>query len=162
MSKYTNHSNDKYIVGTIFVVLMVACGLAIWLVGTNNSPVSSVTTSPSTASSTLATTTDGLQATSTISQPTATSPLDKFALCLSQKKATFYGAVWCAHCQNQKKLFGDSFKYVTYVECPTNAETCLAKGVERYPTWIFADGTKLEGEKSLKALGELTGCPAPI
>ena len=28
-----------------------------------------------------------------------------------------YGAYWCPHCQAQKKVFGESFQYVPYVEC---------------------------------------------
>ena len=31
--------------------------------------------------------------------------LDQFALCLGDKGAVFYGAFWCPHCQNQKKMF---------------------------------------------------------
>jgi thiol-disulfide isomerase/thioredoxin len=32
--------------------------------------------------------------------------LDEFAECLKSKGAVFYGAFWCPHCQDQKKLFG--------------------------------------------------------
>ena len=34
--------------------------------------------------------------------------LDGFAQCLKDKGAIFYGAFWCPHCQNQKKMFGRS------------------------------------------------------
>ncbi len=87
--------------------------------------------------------------------------LDAFAQCLSSKKITMYGAAWCPHCQNQKKLFGDSFKYIPYVECPDNPSVCLAKGVEGYPTWIFPDGSKLIGEQTLEDLSQKNGCPLP-
>lgn len=35
-----------------------------------------------------------------------------------------YGSVNCPHCQKQKAMFGDSFQYVTYVECMEEAERC--------------------------------------
>ncbi|MEK7525507.1 MAG: thioredoxin domain-containing protein, partial [Patescibacteria group bacterium] len=72
-----------------------------------------------------------------------------------------YGAEWCAHCQNQKKEFGDSFRLVSYVECPQNTQTCLEKGISGYPTWILADGQKLVGEQELEKLSQKTGCALP-
>jgi hypothetical protein len=33
--------------------------------------------------------------------------------------------------------------------------------VTGYPTWILADGTRLEGEQPLGLLGEKTGCALP-
>lgn len=84
---------------------------------------------------------------------------DTFAKCLTEKNLTMYGAYWCAHCKSQKALFGDSFKYVNYVECSTQTKLCLDKGVNGYPTWITSDGQKFEGEQSLKKLSDLTSCP---
>lgn len=83
---------------------------------------------------------------------------DTFAQCLASKKLTMYGAVWCSHCTAQKALFGDSFKYVSYVECSDNPQACLDKGVEGYPTWIDDKGEKYAGEQSLEKLAEITGC----
>lgn len=88
--------------------------------------------------------------------------LDEFAKCLASKNITMYGAVWCSHCQNQKKLFGDSFKYVPYVECPDNPSVCISKGIEGYPTWIFPDGRKLIGEQSLEKLSQESACVLPV
>ena len=87
--------------------------------------------------------------------------LDSFAQCLAEKEVKMYGAEWCSHCKNQKELFGRSFQYVPYVECPEDTETCTAAGVEGYPTWIFADGSKKEGEVSLETLAEKTDCELP-
>lgn len=87
------------------------------------------------------------------------SNLDEFAQCLSDKKVVMYGAIWCSHCQAQKKLFGDSFKSVPYVECPDDPQRCLAAGVDSYPTWVFADGQKLTGEQKLPDLAAKSGCP---
>ncbi|TSC85463.1 MAG: thioredoxin [Microgenomates group bacterium Gr01-1014_16] len=86
--------------------------------------------------------------------------LDQFAKCLADKGITMYGADWCPHCQNQKKLFGSSFQYVPYVECPNVPKLCVDKGVNGYPTWILGD-TKLEGEQSLAKLSEISSCPLP-
>lgn len=87
-----------------------------------------------------------------------------FAQCLKEKKATMYGAAWCSHCQAQKALFGDSFKEVSYVECPENIQQCVTAGVEAYPTWIFANGERAVGEQTLETLAQKSGCtlsPAP-
>ena len=87
---------------------------------------------------------------------------DAFAQCLASKNLTMYGAVWCSHCKTQKSLFGDSFKYVPYVECTEKADECLAKGVEGYPTWIDANGQKYTGQQSLGKLSQITSCPLPV
>lgn len=85
------------------------------------------------------------------------SGLDKFAKCLADNDATMYGAEWCGHCKNQKEMFGDSFKYVNYVECPENQQLCSEMDVTGYPTWII-NGESKPGAKSLETLSELTGC----
>ena len=87
--------------------------------------------------------------------------LDDFAKCLASKNITMYGAAGCSHCQNEKKAFGDSFKYVPYVECPDDPQKCLEKGVTGYPTWIFPDGKKLIGEQGLEKLSQESGCSLP-
>ncbi len=84
--------------------------------------------------------------------------LTAFAQCLKDKGVTMYGAAWCGHCQNQKKLFGQAWKLVPYVECPDNIQKCLDLGIKGYPTWILPDGTHLEGGQSLETLAEKTGC----
>lgn len=83
---------------------------------------------------------------------------DDFAKCLASKNISMYGAAGCSHCQNEKKAFGGSFKYVPYVECPDNPQLCLDKGIEAYPTWIFPDGRKLVGEQGLEKLSRESGC----
>jgi len=86
-----------------------------------------------------------------------TTNYDEFAKCLSEKEATMYGATWCSHCKNQKAMFGDSFKFVNYVECTENQNLCTEKGVTGYPTWIISN-KQYPGEQSLQKLSELTGC----
>ena len=86
---------------------------------------------------------------------------DQFAQCLAEKKLTMYGAYWCPHCQNEKKLFGSSFQYVPYVECTQETKKCLDAGIEGYPTWIDASGQKYSGEQGLLGLSKISSCPLP-
>jgi hypothetical protein len=85
-------------------------------------------------------------------------PFDSFAQCIASKGLVMYGAYWCPHCQNEKKAFGDSFKFISYVECGDNPKLCSEKGVSVLPTWIFPDGRKLEGEQGISGLSSATGC----
>lgn len=84
--------------------------------------------------------------------------LDDFAKCLTEKGATMYGAYWCPHCINTKKAFGQSFKYIQYVECTVETKKCEDNKVAGYPTWIFGDGSRLEGEQSLQDLAAKSQC----
>ncbi len=88
---------------------------------------------------------------------------DEFAQCLAEKEVKMYGAFWCPHCQKQKDLFKESFKYVNYTECSTpdgKAQTteCKEAGIDSYPTWEFSDKKRVAGELSLEKLGEISGC----
>lgn len=90
-----------------------------------------------------------------------TNPMDDFAKCLTEKGAKFYGAYWCPHCTNQKDAFGSSIQYVKYLECATSSGQtieCDAAGIKSYPTWIFADGSRLSGELPFETLAAKTGC----
>jgi len=88
-------------------------------------------------------------------------PLEAFARCLTDKGAVMYGAYWCSHCQNEKKAFGKSFEFINYVECTEKPDLCTAASIAGYPTWIFPDGRRLEGEQGLKRLAEASGCALP-
>jgi hypothetical protein len=95
-----------------------------------------------------------------------TSRLDAFAKCLTAKQAKMYGAFWCPHCEEQKEKFGSSFQYAPYIECGIKGSkgiepVCTQAGIKRFPTWIFADGTRVEGEHDLDFLGQETGCSLP-
>jgi thiol-disulfide isomerase/thioredoxin len=96
---------------------------------------------------------------------------DKFAQCLTEKGAKFYGAFWCPHCQAQKALFGKSKEFLPYIECSTpdtkgQLQICKDKNIQSYPTWSFqiasSTGTTTEeffpGEKTFAELGLKTGC----
>ncbi len=94
---------------------------------------------------------------------TAPSIHDDFAQCLTDNGTKMFGAWWCPHCTNQKELFGKSFDKVNYTECSSPGsqqmnKICQDAGIEGYPTWEFADGSRLSGERSLEELGEKSGC----
>lgn len=91
---------------------------------------------------------------------------DAFATCLTEQGATMYGTFWCSHCQEQKKLFGDSFQYVNYIECSlpdgkSQTELCAKKGINGYPTWELENGTRVEGIITLNDFSQRTGCLLP-
>ena len=91
---------------------------------------------------------------------------DVFAQCLKDQGAIFYGAFWCPNCKDQKKLFGASEKLLAYVECSTpdgrtQTPFCAEKEIKGYPTWEFADGSRLSGVTPLQGLAEKTACPLP-
>jgi hypothetical protein len=97
-----------------------------------------------------------------IATATPASDMDNFAKCLTSKGATFYGASWCGHCQNQKKMFGDSIQYVNYIECATEdgqgqTDACKFAGITGYPTWDIS-GEKMSGAIPLEELSQKTGC----
>lgn len=88
---------------------------------------------------------------------------DDLAQCISDSGAKFYGAFWCPHCQATKALFGKSAKKLPYVECSTadgksQLPVCTEKDVKGYPTWIFADESRLSGEQTLQELADKTSC----
>jgi hypothetical protein len=102
----------------------------------------------------------------TTGSPAQSGAYDQFAQCLKDKGATFYGAFWCPHCQATKKLFGSSVHLLPYVECSTadasgQTQICIDKKITGYPTWEFADGSRLNGEIPLATLAEKTGCTLP-
>lgn len=89
--------------------------------------------------------------------------LDAFARCIKDSGAKFYGASWCPHCQTQKDLFGKSVKFIPYVECSVPggqraSYLCRDAKVESYPTWVFADGSRVLGSQNLEYLAEKTAC----
>jgi len=93
---------------------------------------------------------------------------DRFAQCLTAKRATMYGLYWCPHCAQQKEMFGASFRYINYVECAINgpgsgelAPRCKAAAVKLFPSWQFGDVPPKEGVLSVEALSEKTGCKLP-
>ncbi len=92
---------------------------------------------------------------------------DTVAQCIADSGATFYGTFWCPHCQATKALFGKSAKLLPYVECSQpngkgQLPICEEAGIKGYPTWRFADGTELSGERTMAELAAKTNCSAAL
>lgn len=87
---------------------------------------------------------------------------DGLTQCIKDSGAKFYGAFWCPHCQATKALFGRSAKLLPYIECSDANQKqlpiCDDAGIKGYPTWTFADETRLTGERTLQELAEKTSC----
>ena len=84
---------------------------------------------------------------------------------LTEEGVLFYGASWCPHCQEQKRLFGASASRLPYIECsltgPTGPQSaaCRMAGVQSYPTWLI-NGRAIVGQVlSLAELASATGFP---
>ena len=82
---------------------------------------------------------------------------------LADSGAQVYGASWCPHCQEQKRLFGASQDRLPYVECSPGgrqggvAASCDSAGVRTYPTWVFPDGSRVTAVMSLRELADRVG-----
>lgn len=94
--------------------------------------------------------------------PKTKNNIEALARCLTDKSVVMYGAYWCPHCQAQKKMFGDSFKYINYVECTKEIKKCEEKKIDGYPTWIFKDGKRAKGEVSFSDLAAKSSCNISI
>jgi hypothetical protein len=88
---------------------------------------------------------------------------DDFAQCLTALQVVKYGSDLCPHCLAQKELFGNSFQYVSYIECNQHPDLCIEAEITAYPTWVFYDfeGTQMsrvQGKQGLEELSLLSGC----
>ncbi|MFQ5620478.1 MAG: hypothetical protein ACE5FT_01385 [Candidatus Nanoarchaeia archaeon] len=91
---------------------------------------------------------------------------DELAQCLTDKGITMYGTFWCPHCAKIKKSFGDSFQHMNYVECDPRGENpqtdrCMELYIEKYATFINAEGERRCCEPKPEELAEWAGCEVP-
>jgi len=81
---------------------------------------------------------------------------------LTASGAKFYGASWCPHCMDQKKMFGAAGRFLPYVECAPNgprapqATECVAEQIKGYPTWVI-NGNRYQRMLSVKQLAVMSG-----
>jgi hypothetical protein len=151
--------NKNIIFVIIYIVVIVLIIWAFAYFNKTEAPV--VDDGVITATTTIATSTPPVATSSTSTITTIDTPMDVFAKCVASKGVTMYGAASCSHCLAEKKAFGDSFRYMNYVECPDNVQLCIAKGINGYPTWIDGAGKKYEGEQGLKGIAKISGCVLP-
>jgi hypothetical protein len=90
--------------------------------------------------------------------PRSEGSYDDLAKCITEKGTIMYGTDWCTHCQDQKQKFGASFKYINFVNCDINKETCDAANITGFPTWVFSNEARVTGSQTLSYLAERTGC----
>ncbi len=88
-----------------------------------------------------------------------------FAKAIKDSGAIMYGAYWCPHCLAQKELFGDGGKFLPYVEATDENrqpnQVAINQNITSYPTWVFLDGSRLEGEQTLATLSAKIGVAIP-
>jgi uncharacterized membrane protein/glutaredoxin len=84
---------------------------------------------------------------------------------LTKEGVLFYGASWCPHCQEQKRIFGASASRLPYIECSPGGPNapqsgaCTRAGVQTYPTWVI-NGRATVGEVlTLAQLAAASGFP---
>ncbi len=80
----------------------------------------------------------------------------RLAQCLEGKGVVMYGSIYCSYCDEQKKTFGDSFRFINYVECSENESAC--SNLVGVPAWSFNDSVSY-GAKSIEDLSILYDCP---
>jgi len=91
--------------------------------------------------------------------------LVEFAKLLTQSGTVVYGATWSADSSEQRRLFQDGAKYLPFVNVtnPDRTPNQLAAQhqITVYPTWVFDDGSRLEGMQSLATIALRSGLTIP-
>lgn len=80
-----------------------------------------------------------------------------FVDCLLSKSVQMYGSDNCSVCADQKRVFGNDFEKISYINCDFNKEECTNKGVTVYPVWAKGNSV-LVGLQSLETLSDFSGC----
>ncbi len=80
---------------------------------------------------------------------------DRLLKCLTDSNAEFYTSVFCADCEKQQKLFGESFKLISQVNCGENKELC--PNIQGLPAW-YINKNIYYGYKNLTELKYISGC----
>jgi hypothetical protein len=77
--------------------------------------------------------------------------------CLTEKGVVMYGSDNCENCSNQKKILGEEFGLIRYVNCEFSVEDCRKKNISVYPVWAL-DGKVLLGVQTRDELASFAGC----
>ena len=75
--------------------------------------------------------------------------------CLNEKGAEFYSNTYCAECEKQKEILGESFNSINIVDCGRNKELC--PNIKSIPAW-YIDKKIYYGLKTIDELQEISGC----
>lgn len=88
-------------------------------------------------------------------QKTSEENFDKLAKCLTKKWAIIYTSQTCWYCQKQKSMFGDSWQYITDIDCTTTPTECWE--IRSVPNRLINE-EHLNWVQSLENLAKKTGC----
>lgn len=91
------------------------------------------------------------------SQPSSVIDNDGLAKCLTEQGFRMFGSESCGACQSQKRMFGDSFRHIDYIDCGYREQECIENEIRAYPTWKL-DDNKMVGVMSLEKLSQVSGC----
>ena len=82
--------------------------------------------------------------------------------CLAEKGVKIYGANWCGYTVSWANTLG-GFDAVApvYVECTEKQDVCSEQEVSGYPTTKI-NGQVYSGARTIEAIADATGCPAPV
>ncbi len=104
---------------------------------------------------------------STNNQPTQQQPvwnvavawdLASLAQCINANNLRMYWTEWCGHCQNQKRMFGDAFEFIDFIDCDQNRGTCQSAWVRGYPTWIDDNNNLYPWTQNVERLAQIAWC----
>lgn len=76
--------------------------------------------------------------------------------CIGNNSILYYSKV-CSHCEEQKRVFGDNFNYLTSIDCLEFPQECWKNNIIKVPSWVIK-GVRYEGKKSMEELISLTEC----
>jgi len=81
---------------------------------------------------------------------------EETARCIGNN-SVLYVQLGCSHCRTQENLFGESYKYINFVDCFYERQKCIDLNIQATPTWVIK-GEKYSGVQEINKLKELTGC----
>jgi hypothetical protein len=79
---------------------------------------------------------------------------EDIAKCIG-KNSVLYIQLGCHACKSQEDLFGESYQYLTKVDCWFERDKCTE--IKFTPTWIIK-GEKYEGVQTIETLRNMTMC----
>ena len=88
----------------------------------------------------------------------------EFCDCVTFSGWRFYGRTGCGWCEKQKQIFGESIKYIVFIDCANTETACRSLNIDGFPTWIkfTDDGEELDrykGYSTLENLSNISNCP---
>ena len=96
---------------------------------------------------------------------TPVNDLVAFSQQLNAAGAKLFGAAWDVNTTAQRQLFGDGAQFLPFIEVTNTShnpnQTAISNNITTYPTWVFADNSRLEGVQTLAALSAKTGIAIP-